>query len=296
MHVLITGGTGLIGQALRQKLLAEGHRVSILSRSGGDFAWDVTNTYFQPEALVGVDAVVHLAGAGIADKRWTEARKKELIGSRVDSSALLIHALKTIPNQVRVVVSASAIGYYGADSGEERCEESSPAGTDFLAACSKAWETSISGIEDLGIRLVKLRIGLVLSAKGGIFPVLCRPIRYVVGAVLGHGKQWQSWIHVDDLVGMFLLGLRDESLKGVFNAVSPGPIRHREMTQKIARAMHKPLLLPPIPGFLLRLALGEMACLVLGGNLVVADKIQKEGKFTFTYTRLEDALKELLHD
>jgi uncharacterized protein (TIGR01777 family) len=213
----------------------------------------------------------------------------------VDSSALLIHALKTIPNQVRVVISASAIGYYGADSWEGRCEESSSAGSDFLAACTKAWETSISGVEDLGIRLVKLRIGLVLSAKGGIFPVLCRPIRYLVGAVLGNGKQWQSWIHVDDLVGMFLLGLRDESLKGVFNAVSPGPIRHREMTQKIARAMHKPLLLPPIPGFLLRLALGEMACLVLGGNLVLADKIQKEGKYTFTYTRLEDALKELLH-
>ncbi len=153
----------------------------------------------------------------------------------------------------------------------------------------------MAGVEALGIRLVKFRIGLVLSAKGGIFPVLCRPIRYLVGAVLGSGKQWQSWIHVDDLVGMFLLGLRDESLKGVFNAVSPGAIRHREMTQKIARAMHRPLLLPPVPGFLLRMALGEMACLVLGGNLVSAEKIQKEGKFTFTYTRLEDALKELLH-
>lgn len=295
MHVLITGGTGLIGQALRQKLLAEGHRVSILSRSGGDYTWDVRKAYFQPEALEGVDAVVHLAGAGIADKRWTEARKRELIGSRVDSSALLIHALKTIPNNVKVLLSASAIGFYGADSGEVHCEETSPAGTDFLATCTQAWEGSISGVEALGIRLVKFRIGLVLSANGGIFPVLCRPIRYLVGAVLGHGKQWQSWIHVDDLVGMFRLGLADETLKGVFNAVSPGAIRHREMTQKIARAMHKPLLLPPIPGFLLRLALGEMACLVLGGNLVSADKIQKEGKFTFTYTRLEDALKELLH-
>lgn len=295
MHVLITGGTGLIGQALRQKLLAEGHRVSILSRSGGDYTWDVAKAYFQPEALEGVDAVVHLAGAGIADKRWTEARKRELIGSRVDSSALLIHALKTIPNNVKVLLSASAIGFYGADSGEVHCEETSPAGTDFLATCTQAWEGSISGVEALGIRLVKFRIGLVLSANGGIFPVLCRPIRYLVGAVLGHGKQWQSWIHVDDLVEMFRLGLADESLKGVFNAVSPGAIRHREMTQKIARAMHKPLLLPPIPGFLLRLALGEMACLVLGGNLVSADKIQKEGKFTFTYTRLEDALKELLH-
>lgn len=295
MHVLITGGTGLIGQALRQKLLAEGHRVSILSRSGGDYTWDVAKAYFQPEALEGVDAVVHLAGAGIADKRWTEARKRELIGSRVDSSALLIHALKTIPNNVKVLLSASAIGFYGADSGEVHCEETSPAGTDFLATCTQAWEGSISGVEALGIRLVKFRIGLVLSANGGIFPVLCRPIRYLVGAVLGHGKQWQSWIHVDDLVGMFRLGLADETLKGVFNAVSPGAIRHREMTQKIARAMHKPLLLPPIPGFLLRLALGEMACLVLGGNLVSADKIQKEGKFTFTYTRLEDALKELLH-
>jgi uncharacterized protein (TIGR01777 family) len=295
MHVLITGGTGLIGRALSQKLLAEGHRVSILSRSGGDYTWDVTKAYFQPEALEGVDAVVHLAGAGIADKRWTEARKRELIGSRVDSSALLIHALKTIPNRVKVVLSASAIGFYGADSGEVRCEETSPAGVDFLATCTQAWEGSISGVEALGIRLVKFRIGLVLSAHGGIFPVLCRPIRYLVGAVLGHGKQWQSWIHVDDLVGMFMLGLADESLNGVINAVSPGAIRHREMTQKIARAMHKPLLLPPIPGFLLRLALGEMACLVLGGNLVSADKIQKEGKYTFTYTRLEDALKELIH-
>lgn len=295
MHVLITGGTGLIGQALRQALVAEGHRVSILSRSGGDFTWDVKTGYFQPEALVGVDAVVHLAGAGIAEKRWTVARKKELIGSRVDSSALLIHALTTIPNQVQVVVSASAIGYYGADSGELNCEETSLAGSDFLAECTQAWEKSVAGVEALGIRLVKFRIGLVLSAKGGIFPVLCRPIRYLVGAVLGSGKQWQSWIHVNDLVGMFLLGLRDESLKGVFNAVSPGAIRHREMTQKIARAMHRPLLMPPVPGFLLRLALGEMACLVLGGNLVSAEKIQKEGKFTFTYTRLEDALKELLH-
>ena len=295
MHVLITGGTGLIGQALRQALVAEGHRVSILSRSGGDFTWDVRKGYFQPEALVGVDAVVHLAGAGIAEKRWTAARKKELIGSRVDSSALLIHALKTVPNQVRVVVSASAIGNYGADSGELNCEETSLAGADFLAECTQAWEASVAGVEALGIRLVKFRIGLVLSAKGGIFPVLCRPIRYLVGAVLGSGKQWQSWIHVNDLVVMFLLGLRDESLKGVFNAVSPGAIRHREMTQKIARAMHSPLLMPPVPGFLLRLALGEMACLVLGGNLVSAEKIQKEGKFTFTYTRLEDALKELLH-
>ena len=295
MHVLITGGTGLIGQALRQRLVADGHHVSILSRSGGDFTWDIAKAYVQPEALAGVDAVVHLAGAGIADKRWSEARKKELIGSRVDSSELLIHALKTIPNEVKVVVSASAIGYYGADSGEVCCEETSPAGVDFLAECTKAWEASISGVEELGIRVVKLRIGLVLSASGGIFPVLCRPIRFLVGAVLGHGKQWQSWIHVDDLVGMFTLALEDESLKGVFNAVSPGAIRHREMTQKIARAMHKPLLLPPIPGFFLRIVLGEMACLVLGGNLVSAEKIQKEGKFTFTYTRLEDALKELLH-
>jgi len=175
MHVLITGGTGLIGQALRQKLLAEGHRVSILSRSGGDYTWDVAKAYFQPEALEGVDAVVHLAGAGIADKRWTEVRKRELIGSRVDSSALLIHALKTIPNNVKVVLSASAIGFYGADSGEVRCEETSPAGTDFLATCTQAWEASISGVEVLGIRLVKFRIGLVLSAKGEYFRCFVGP-------------------------------------------------------------------------------------------------------------------------
>ena len=295
MRILITGGTGFVGVALKQFLLTQGHEVVILSRSGGDFQWDVSYGYIDPAAFEGVDAIVHLAGAGIADERWSAARKRELINSRVRSTAVLYQALSTIPHSIKTVVSASAIGFYGADTGEQECVETSPSGSDFLADCTKQWEEAVDLIASLGIRLAKVRIGLVMGANGGIFPVISKPIRYYVGANLGSGKQWQSWIHMNDLVRIFNELLINSSLSGTYNGVAPEPIRSGDMNKQIAKALHRPFFLPSIPGFLLRLVLGEMACLVLGGSRVSSAKIEKDASFSFTFVRFSEALKELVH-
>lgn len=290
MHVLITGGTGFIGQALQSYLQAAGHEVRILSRKSG---WDVVNQTMDPSALDGIDAIVHLAGAGIADKRWTTARKKELIASRVDSTRLLSHALQTQKHQVKTFISASAIGYYGADSGQKTCVETTESGADFLAECTRAWEDAVDEIT--GLRVVKLRIGLVMERAGGIFPVLALPIRMFAGFILGDGNQGQSWIHRDDLVRMFAQALTDERAEGVYNAVAPEPLTHAAMTQEIAGALHRPVWWPHVPAFMLQLILGEMACLVTGGNFVSSQKIQNELGFTFTYKRFSEAIKQLVH-
>jgi uncharacterized protein (TIGR01777 family) len=290
MHVLITGGTGFIGQALQKYLANAGHEVRILSRNSG---WDVVNQTIDPHVLDGIDAIVHLAGAGIADKRWTPARKKELISSRVDSTRLLAHALRTEKHQVRTLVSASAIGFYGADSGQKTCTETTESGADFLAACTRAWEVAVDEIT--GLRVVKLRIGLVMERDGGIFPVLAQPIHLFAGFILGVGNQGQSWIHRQDLVKMFAHVLTDERAHGVYNAVAPEPLTHAAMTREIAGALHRPVWWPHVPAFMLRLILGEMACLVTGGNFVSAEKIQKELGFTFTYKRFSEAIKQLVH-
>lgn len=290
MRILITGGTGFIGQELQAYLHALGHQTRILSRQGG---WDIDKGFLAADAFNDMDAIVHLAGAGIADKRWTDARKRELIHSRVASTRLLAEALRTRKHQIHTVVSASAIGFYGADSGDVLCTEKTPAGHDFLSACTVAWEQAVDEIQDL--RVVKLRIGLVLGAKGGIFPVLALPIRWFAGVILGRGTQGQSWIHIHDLVKMFACVLTDEHAKGVYNAVAPVPVTHAEMTKQIAKAYHRPIWWPKVPSWVLRLFLGEMAALITGGNFVSAEKIQKELKFSFTYTHLSEALIQIIH-
>lgn len=290
MHVLITGGTGFIGQALQKFLVHAGHEVRILSRKSG---WDVVHQKIDPRVLDGIDAIVHLAGAGIADKRWTNTRKRDLISSRVDSTKLLAHALRTEKHQVHTFVSASAIGFYGADSGQKICTETTESGADFLAECTRAWEIAVDEIA--GLRVVKLRIGLVMDRDGGIFPVLSRPIRFFAGFILGSGMQGQSWIHREDLVKMFAHVLTDARASGVYNAVAPEPLTHAAMTREIAGALHRPVWWPHVPAFMLRLILGDMACLVTGGNFVSAEKIQKELGFTFTYKRFSEAIKQLVH-
>jgi uncharacterized protein (TIGR01777 family) len=207
----------------------------------------------------------------------------------------LYQALSTIPHSIKTVVSASAIGFYGADTGEQECVETSPAGLDFLADCTKQWEEAVDQIATLGIRLTKVRIGLVMGTAGGIFPVISKPIRYYVGANLGSGKQWQSWIHINDLVRIFNELLINSSLSGTYNGVAPEPIRAGDMNKQIAKALRRPFFLPAIPGFLLSLVLGEMACLVLGGSRVSSAKIEKDAAFSFTFVRFEEALKELVH-
>jgi uncharacterized protein (TIGR01777 family) len=295
MHILITGGTGLIGRALTEKLASEGHTVAILSRSGGDFTWNVKKHYMDPLALQNVDAIVHLAGAGIAEKRWSVARKKEIVDSRVESARLLVDTLANNNHQVKTVVSASGIGYYGSDTGETNCTETSNPGVDFVAECTQEWEKSVDPFTDQGIRVVKLRTGLVMASQGGIFRVLTRPVYWFIGAILGTGKQWQSWIHMDDLVEIFHQSLINSSAAGVYNAVAPEPIRHGDMIRMIAKKLKRPLIFPAIPTWFLKIILGEMADLVTGGNLVSSQKIQKELTFTFKFTSFAEAIKKLTY-
>ena len=296
--ILITGGTGLVGSRLTEMLLNKGFEVSHIGRTKKagrvpSFVWDIKQKKFDAHALKGVNTIVHLAGAGVADKRWTTARKKEILGSRIESTKLLFETLKTTSNEVNTVVAASAIGYYGFGMGEETVEEDSKPGTDFLAQVTKQWEAHVDKIGTLGIRMVKLRIGIVLSEKGGALAEMAKPIKLGAGAALGSGKQYLSWIHLDDLCEMFIKAIAAENMNGAYNAVGTGWVTNQEMTKAIAHILKKPLLLPSVPGFVLKIILGEMADMVLNGSKVSSKKIQKTG-FSFQYTSLDDALKNLL--
>lgn len=296
--ILITGASGLVGSRLTLLLLQKGYRVSHLGRqkkSGTveSYTWDVAKGTIDPAALHEVDAIIHLAGAGVAEKRWTEKRKKEIIESRTKSSALLQKALQENTHTVKTVVSASAIGYYGFANPEQVFTEQSPAGTDFMAQVTRQWEEAVDKINSPAIRVVKLRIGIVLSDEGGALAELAKPVRYGFGAPLGSGEQDVSWIHLDDLCAMFIHAIEKNDMHGAYNAASGQWVTNRAMTKAIAKALDKPLWLPAVPAFALKIALGEMAAVVLAGSKVSADKIKSTG-FEFQYINLDAALKNLL--
>lgn len=292
--ILISGASGLIGTRLTELLVQHGHKVSHLGRrkKAGEipsFVWDVDKGTMDEQALKDVDTIIHLAGAGVADKRWSAKRKQEILESRIKSTALLARYIDKYPN-VKTVVSASAIGYYGFGHDTEFTEESKP-GDDFLARVVKAWEDEIDKIRNR--RVVKLRIGIVLSEKGGALKEMTTPIRWYVGAPLGTGRQYMSWIHLDDLCRMFIMAIEDTSLHGAYNATGPYATANYDLTRAIATTIRKPLLLPSVPAFVLRILLGEMAAIVLNGCIVSSKKIQQAG-FTFQYPSLEGALENLL--
>jgi len=292
MNILISGGSGFIGKALQKTFAQAGHSTFILSRSNGDFSWDPTRQWIQENALENIDAIIHLAGENIGSKRWTDSRKSEIIASRVQSTQLLVNTLKKSPHKVQSLIFASAIGFYGADSGEEICTEASNPGNDFLATCTQAWEKEAQELP-IDIRSVTFRIGLVLDAKEGIFPKISEPIKWGIGSALGSGQQWQSWIHIDDLCQFFLQGIENKSLKGTYNAVGPSPMRQHAMAKAIAQHLNRPFFLPAVPSFLLKILLGEMACLVLGGNRVSCEKFVRETGYSFRFPEIKDALKQL---
>ena len=296
--ILLTGASGLVGTRLTDMLLQKGYQVAHLGRSKRpgkvpSYVWNVAKGEFDPEALNGVDAIIHLAGAGVAEKRWTSRRKKEILESRTKSSALLYETLKKINNKVRAVVSASAIGYYGFGLDEKTLftEESKP-GNDYLSRVVVAWEREVDAIASLGIRVVKIRIGIVLSDKGGALKEMAGPIKIGIGSPLGSGKQILSWIHLDDLCAMFIRAVEDESMKGAYNAVSPQPVTNHDMTIVLAKVLNRPLLLPPVPAFVLRIMIGEMTDIVVNGRNVSSEKIRKTG-FTFKFTDLKSAFEAL---
>jgi uncharacterized protein (TIGR01777 family) len=291
-NILITGGSGLVGKQITALLEKKGYDVAWLSRSAQartHFLWDVTAQTIDPQAMEWADAVIHLAGEGVAEKRWTAARKKSILDSRTQSTQLLYRAIEQAEQKPLAFISASAIGYYGFQTGATLVEENSPAGTDFLADVVVAWEQEVKKIEALSLRCVLLRIGIVLDAKGGALGEMLKP---PVAAPLGSGDQWMSWIHVEDLARLFVFALEKTTLQGVYNAVGPQPATNQQLTKEAAAAKGKLYVGIGVPGFVLQLMLGEMAAMVLGGNRVSSQKIQKAG-FEFEFPELKGALKAI---
>jgi hypothetical protein len=299
MIIAITGSTGLVGTPLVAALEADGHQVRRLVRrevrdAAREIRWDPAAGQIDAGALAGVEAVVHLAGEGIAERRWSEKVKRKIRDSRVDGTRLLCESLARLDSRPRVLCSASAIGYYG-DRGEEPVDESSPSGGGFLADVCQQWEAATAPARDAGIRVVNLRIGVVLSPKGGALAKMLLPFKMGMGGVIGSGRQVISWIALDDLVSVIRFALNDESLSGPVNATSPRAVTNHEFTKTLGRVLSRPTLFP-MPAFAARLAFGEMADETLLGGARVEPKALSAAGFPFAYPNLEAALRHLLND
>ena len=292
---LLAGGSGLIGSRLAAMLREQGHSVRLLSRhahGAGEYAWDPAKGVLDDAALEGVDYIINLAGAGIADRRWTASRKRELIESRVQSTRVLVQALQRSGLRPKAWVSASAIGFYG-NSGEQIMQETdTPVDRSFMVHCCEEWENVVDEAAALGIRTVKLRIGVVLAKEGGALAEFVKPLRFGLGAYFGNGKAWYSWIHHDDVCRAFIWALDHPEVSGVWNAVAPHPVRNKALVQAIARAMRQPALIVPAPAFVMRLMFGEMSAVILNSNNISAEKIQQAG-FQFQYPDLDGALQAI---
>lgn len=296
--VLITGGTGLVGKRLSELLLEKGYEPVLLSRNPKplsktkQYRWDIGKNFIEPAAIEEADYIVHLAGEGIADKPWTSARKKQLLESRTKSSEVLLQALKAYPNKVKAVVAASAIGFYG-NTGDSLITEDAPSGKGFLSEVCVAWEKATTPFAEV-TRLAQLRIGIVLSTQGGALTELQKPINFGLGAYIGNGNQFYSWIHIDDLCGIIIHALEHEEVIGVYNAVAPNPVRNRDLVDAIRFALKKPSVGLPSPEFAIKLIMGEMAAVVLDSCKVSAQKIIQSGyqfKFKLPTPALHDLYK-----
>lgn len=301
--VVITGGTGLVGKALSQMLVKKGYQVIILSRKSESnkgnisFAqWDIKKKIIDTEAIKKADYIIHLAGAGVVDKRWTSAYKKEIVDSRVKSSELIIETLKKQSNKVKAIISASAIGWYGHDkAGGKPFTENDKPDAGFLGETCRLWEQSIESTELPQIRTCKIRTGIVLSNDGGALAEFKKPIKMGVAAILGNGKQIISWIHIEDLCRIFIHAIENENMKGSFNAVAPNPVSNKTLTLSLAKMMKGFFFIPVhVPSFILKIIMGESSIEVLKSTFVSSEKIRASG-FTFYYPGIDVALKQLLN-
>lgn len=295
MRIAITGSTGLIGTALRSSLEGDGHSVVPFVRGAADkpgSMWDPPSGWIRPGAFDGVDAVVHLAGASIGEGRWTESRRKELLDSRVIPTRLLVAQMAALPKPP-ALISTSAVGYYGS-RGDTVLSEDSERGPGFLADVTAAWEEAALSGPGAGLNTSVLRFGVVLSRKGGAFPRMLMPFRFGVGGTLGRGRQWMSWVTLDDVVG----GIRhtlDSKAVGVFNVTAPEPVTNREFTRVLAKALHRPALFP-VPPIALRLLLGESADELLFASQRVVPARLTAGGFTFQHADIATGIAAVLKD
>lgn len=297
MRVMITGGTGLIGQGLCKELAAAGHAVTLLTRRASvagypSIQWDPDSGKLEAKQLEGFDAIIHLAGEGIGDQRWSVARKEQIVRSRIVSTQLLAKAIGQMQAPPKVLISTSAIGYYG-DRGDELLTEESGPGKGFLSDLCVEWEKAISPVKERSVRLVIFRIGVVLSTEGGALAEMLRHYRFGLGGRLGSGKQYWSWVGYQDLIRAFIFALDNDKLAGSVNLVAPNPVTNAQFNAALGAALHRPAFLAA-PGFALRLVLGEMADALLLASMRVDAKRLREAGFPFRQAELESTLQALL--
>ena len=300
MRVLITGATGLIGKEIVKRCHENGIDVNYLTTSISKientknyqgFYWNIKTKDIDTNCFKDVDAIIHLTGATIF-KRWTESYRKEIVNSRTESSKLLIDSLTNEPHTIKHVISASAIGIYPDSLTNYYNETFTNFDDTFISDVVIKWEQSVDGFSKLNIAVSKVRTGLVLSKKGGALAEMVKPIKYGLGAPFGTGEQWQSWIHIEDLVNIYLYILKN-TLEGVYNGVAPNPVTNKELTKAIAKTLDKPLFLPNIPKFFMKLVLGEMHTLLFDSQRVSSKHIEDKG-YNFKFSYLKPALQDLL--
>jgi uncharacterized protein (TIGR01777 family) len=300
MKVLVTGATGFVGKRVVKQLLDQGDEVVVLTRNIAKGAlelgkrcqyhlWSDTNSLPPEEAFVGVEGIINLMGEGIADKRWSDEQKKKIYDSRIVATSQLIERIKTLSQKPKALISSSAVGIYGNRGNEEISEDSSTV-DDFLGKVCKDWEASAKKAQELGLRVAIIRTGVVIGKDGGALKKMLPIFKLGGGGPVGSGKQFMSWIHVDDIAGMFVLGVKDSSIQGVYNGTSPYPATSKDFAKELGKALHRPAF-APAPGFALKLVFGEMSQVLLDGQKVMPVKF-KEKKFRFRYPTLEMALKE----
>tara|TARA_R110002049_G_scaffold69887_2_gene180827 strand:- start:645 stop:1550 length:906 start_codon:yes stop_codon:yes gene_type:complete len=300
MTVLITGATGLIGKEIVKQCHAEGINVHYLTTSKSKltkdsnykgFYWNPNNNEIDHKCFDGVSAIINMVGASIS-KRWTDNYKTILLESRTKTAQLLQDTIKTHNYKIDQVVSASAIGIYPTSLVNYYDETNTEISDTFLGKVVHEWEAAVDGFKDLGCKVAKIRIGLVLAKDGGALPEIVKPIKFGAGAAFGSGKQWQSWIHVKDLASLFVFALQN-NFEGIYNGVAPNPVSNKELTKASAKVLRRPLILPNIPKFVMKLVLGEMHILLFESQRVCSKKVESEG-FDFKYVNLKPALENLL--
>jgi hypothetical protein len=303
--VLITGGTGLIGQALTKELLTKGYEVIILTRDAGNkkatknlsyASWDLRKQTIDKTALQKANYIVHLAGANVGQGRWTEKRKKEIIESRTYSAALLIKALREVPNNVKAIFSSSAIGWYGPDPivpDPKPFVETDPHDDSFLGNTCYKWEAGILPVTELNKRVVIFRTGIVLSNEGGAFVEFKKPLKFGIASILGTGKQVVSWIHIKDIAGLYIYAIENEKLNGIYNAVAPQPVSNKKLIQTMAKEKGGLAMSATVPAFILKTMFGEMSVEVLKSATVSNKKIEEAG-YSFLFPSIEAAIKNLM--
>lgn len=298
--ILISGGTGLIGKVITKHLLFLGHEVRVLSRNPQSsdgvkaFFWNVEKQEIDEAAFVGVEHIIHLAGSGIADKRWTDERKKDVLNSRVKSLNLICSVIKRNNIKLKSFVGASAVGIYGMETSETIYMESQIGKDDFLTTTCIAWEASYKQIEQFSSKMAIIRVGVVLSKEGGALKKMLPIFKLGLGSAIGNGKQYMPWIHIEDLALVFCEGLFNSKISGTYNAVAPQHITNLYFSKQLALSLNKPFFMPHVPSFLLKLMYGEMAKVVLQGSRVSCKKLKDSG-FVFKFPDLEGALKNLMN-